>query len=444
MSTQENTVDPSTQYDRLLFEGSFSKLDVSDVPGRRIIAGYANVADVVDKQNEKVTIDALTRSWDKWKANPDYCMIMLMHTSTPVAKIMFEQVTDGAGNVHKSGVDDRGLYLVAEWRDDTVVANKAWKRVESGELRGFSIGGIRLSKRRECVGDRCFNVLEELEIYETSAVPKPANEWSVFGMLKGDLMELSKISNLFKECVIANDMVKISKTRSCDCGKYHIVLGDGLEGLKPVFETDHTRVIEKEVDGVEYVPMFNLALLRPYSIDEEAVTAESDSGGFESSPKGYEPKKEGEVLTKEVKKETKIGAIPIIEEPVTEVVPDPAIALVNALKAELDQLRLDMKSLMEAKAEPVVVEETPVPVMVIEPDPVVEEVPVPQEKGSVRSVPSVAPVPVEEPVVAPEPIETSQTEVRGKVPPPFVVNTGLNLSEIHSMSWSELNEKSPT
>jgi len=437
MTPINDSSDSSIDDSGWLFEGRFSKVDVVDAPNRRIIAGYANVAGVVDNQNEKVTINALSRAWGRWKAKPEYCMIMLMHTSTPVAKVLFDPVKDGEGNTHQSGVDERGLYLVGEWRDDTVLANRSWKDVESGDLRGFSIGGIRLSKRRECVGDRCFNVLEDLEIYETSAVPKPANEWSVFGMLKSDLMELSKISNLFKESVIAEDMVKISKTRGCECGKYHIVLGKGLEGLQDVFTTSQTRVVEKEVDGVEYIPLFNLALLRPFSIDETVMTAESDSGGFESSLKKDEPKSEGDIMTGEVNEkqvdnistentqtEEVVQPEPVVEQ-VQEAV-EPAID-VKAIMEEMVKLREEitqLKAEKEKTIEPVLVVETPI-------------VPEKGSEGSVRSDPSDKPV-----VEAPKVIEP-KPETRGQVIPSVNRNKEFDLLDVHNLSWYEINESAP-
>ena len=273
-----------------VLNGSLAKLDLSDGVERRIIAGYANVPDVVDKQGEMITRAGLDTAWSDWRKHPEYCMIQVGHTSTPIGKVLFEEVIDSAGKPHKSGMDEYGLYLVAQIRDDTVIANRVWNDVLKEKVRGFSIGGIRLqTPRRECKDGTCYNVLEHFELHETSVIPKPANEWSVFGLLKGELMEVSKVTNEFPDKILVEDFVRVSKT-PCTCGKYHVLAKFDVGGLD-AFNTESTFVSTEVIDGKEYVPLFDLSLLRPFSL-EKGVTAESDVGGFASSHKTDEPKRE--------------------------------------------------------------------------------------------------------------------------------------------------------
>ena len=435
MSTSDSSLDSSVNSDSWVVDGSFAKLDLSVESSRRIIAGYANVADVVDNQREKVTLPALTDAWGRWSKNPEYCVIMLAHTSTPIAKVLFEDVIDSKGKVHKSGMKGKGLYLVGEVRSDIAVANKVWDDIQRGKVRGFSIGGARLQPpREECNDGVCYNVLEHFELHETSLVPKPANTWSVFGMLKGELAEVSKVTNGFRNGVLVEDFIKVSKT-PCKCGKYHILSKFNVDALG-IFNTDTTFITTDAVGGKEYVPLFNLSLLRPYSL-EPGVTAEVGTGGFTPAPKTDEPMK-GESLKKEVKEEkrevdpSEIGTVPVsIENPVSEVKPveqpvveapvvvapkvdtppvaTPPVITIEALMARITSLEGELKAL---KVKPV-------------------EVP---------SAPPVAPVETPIPAETPPPVETSQT--RGKVPPPSN-SGGLDLAGLSRMTWDQIQENAP-
>jgi len=290
------------------------KLALSEHKGNnRFIAGYANIAGIVDEQGEVVTLDALKRAWQKWKATPEYCFINLIHTNISLAKVVFESVIDSKGNEHRSGVDDKGLYLVGQVRDDVTISDDIWKKIERGEYRGFSIGGRNLNPQPAvCDVDGCVREITDLELYEVSIVNDPANTVSLFNILKqDDLAVLSKIANKFEEQITTEGIIKISKTRGENCGKYHILIESDYIDPTP-FETENTRVIRKEVEGMEYIPLFDQALLRPHG----SLTGEARHGGVNPSPLTEEtlntPESEGDIpLNKEETEE-------VIEEKIDE------------------------------------------------------------------------------------------------------------------------------
>jgi len=265
------------------------KLDISEADNKRFIAGYANIAGIVDSQNEVLTREALEAAWEKFKKSPDFAMCQLMHGNIPIAKIIFEPVVDSKGKVHQSGVDERGLYIVAQVRDDVSIADDVWKRIERGEIRGFSIGGRNLEPQAEtCEGDRCFRFIKNLELYEVSIVDRPANRVSLFNILKcdkemrDDLLKLSEATKAFSETVLIEGVVKVSKTPNPD-GKYDLYAcverGSRLcKELSQYLATregllDRFTVVEEMNPDREYINLLDLSLLRPFSLGE-GLTAE--------------------------------------------------------------------------------------------------------------------------------------------------------------------------
>lgn len=71
-----------------------------------VIAGYASV-DVVDKQNDLITLDALKDASDKFMKG-EYKNVMITHSNVQVGEVI-DNWTDSKGNVLKTQVDDTGL-----------------------------------------------------------------------------------------------------------------------------------------------------------------------------------------------------------------------------------------------------------------------------------------------------------------------------------------------
>lgn len=149
--------------------------------GKKIIAGYASV-EVIDSQDELIPIPVLKEAWEQFRANKDFYFGSLMHSNVPVIKIL-DNFKDSEGTSWKSGVDENGLFIVAEVRQDIQKGLQTWELIEKGKLTGFSIGGEALESSKVCEG-KCFTRIEKMELHEIAVVDKPANAPSVFTIVK--------------------------------------------------------------------------------------------------------------------------------------------------------------------------------------------------------------------------------------------------------------------
>lgn len=329
---------------------------------KRYIAGYANVAEVIDSQDEVVGIDVLKDAWNKWKSNPEFCILTLLHSNIPIAKVVFDPVTDSEGNVYKSGVDDKGLYLVAEVRDDIQIANDTWAKIQSGELRGYSIGGQNvIPPVRECKNGKCFRRLKGIELHETGIVPRPANRVSLFTMLKSDTLErLSEITNEIHDSVLKDSVVKVSKQPDIE-GKYHLFVEGGKDC--PIYKmvsdcllrsnesvTKSTKVVDEMDVNVEYVPLFDLALLRPFSVKSDSPLTEG-GGMVALTPSPTHEPMVGEPTMNEKKEDCTPNApteVPVEVKPSVDEKPIAPLTM-ETLAADIAQMREKLDELTKAE-----------------------------------------------------------------------------------------------
>ncbi len=435
------------------------KLDVLDYPNSRFIAGYANIHGIVDNQNELVTRTALEGAWSNFVKSPEFALCQLMHSNIPIAKIILEEVTDSKGNTHKSGVNSKGLYIVAQVRDDITIADEVWKNIQTGKVRGFSIGGRNLAPgETECNDSQCYTVLRNLELYEVSLVDRPANRVSIFNILKCDeevsdiLLKLSEATKTFTESTLIEGIIQVSKTPDID-GRYDLLAcnetgGELCKALAEYLSVQENlsdfNIVKQRRDDTEYVKLFDLSLSRPYKV----MMAEGENGGSNSLPLEYKPKSEGETPMDETIKEEKIeekeesqidSETPESQE-VNEVeeksLEEPEIAplTLESLAADLAKLTqlftafTSKLSKMDDEEEPIVeaVEKSEKPEVVVEdavseepaeaikPE-IVEEIVVPEVVESPTPEPVVPEPIVEE--VAETPIKEEEPEFRGVTPP---------------------------
>ena len=110
---------------------------------RRIIAGYASVA-VVDSDKHYIAPKTLQKGLSTLIEDPHYANLMLKHSNIKIGKIL------NSYGKYKTHVDDKGLFIVAEIRKDLKTADKIWKQILDGKLKGFSISGEIVSSHFEC------------------------------------------------------------------------------------------------------------------------------------------------------------------------------------------------------------------------------------------------------------------------------------------------------
>ena len=110
------------------------------------IGGYASI-EVVDKQNDLITLEALEKAVAEFMKKKSYRNVMSNHSNVQVGEVV-EQYRDTNGVLHKTGVDNVGFYVVIKMRDDIEKAKEISRGIRKGTLRSFSIGGQAISKKQ--------------------------------------------------------------------------------------------------------------------------------------------------------------------------------------------------------------------------------------------------------------------------------------------------------
>jgi len=147
-----------------------------------IIAGYASV-DVVDKQNDKITLDALNGAVKKFMGS-EYKNVMLTHSNVQVGEVL-DNWRDTKGRLLKTGVDDVGFFVVIKIRDDIEKAKEVAREIRKGKLRSFSIGGQAIRKRNVHDADvGTYKEIDKLELHEVTICEEGINPEAKFDIVK--------------------------------------------------------------------------------------------------------------------------------------------------------------------------------------------------------------------------------------------------------------------
>ena len=183
-------------------KGSFSILKSDDL----VIGGYASI-EVVDKQNDLITLTALQDAVQKYMEVKKYRNVMSNHSNVQVGEVI-EQYRDKNGSLHKTQVDDVGFYVVIKLRDDIEKAKEISRGIRKGTLRSFSIGGQALSKRKTSTKELGeYNEIDKLELHEVTICEKGINPEAKFDILKEDKGNNMSV-RLEKTLVEINELMK--------------------------------------------------------------------------------------------------------------------------------------------------------------------------------------------------------------------------------------------
>tara|TARA_R100001082_G_C4365790_1_gene161855 strand:- start:573 stop:1820 length:1248 start_codon:yes stop_codon:yes gene_type:complete len=227
-----------------------------------VIAGYASV-DVVDKQNDLITLDALKDASDKFMKG-DYKNVMITHSNVQVGEVI-DNWTDSKGNVLKTQVDDTGLFVVIKLRDDIEKAREVGREIRRGNLRSFSIGGQALHKSNRYDPDvGTYKEIDKLELHEVTICEEGINPEAKFDIVKenkrDDKMseEIAKALEEFNDVVAAlRDQVEIKKDDSLDEAtmmddeEMMEVAGDEEELMMDKAEDEELEMLDDEEEKAE-------------------------------------------------------------------------------------------------------------------------------------------------------------------------------------------------
>ena len=227
-----------------------------------IVAGYASV-EVVDKQGDVITKEALKDAFRKFMENPSYRNVQLAHSNIQVGDVV-PNYTDSEGRLWKSEVDDVGMFVVVQLRSDIEKAKEVSAEIRKGVLRGFSIGGQAFKRVRKSDPKRGdYQEISKLELHEITICEKGINPEATFSILKEDT-NTTEVNKMTDETENDNEMMKqLGDVLSRLEGR----LDDMEKGEKPAFldkEKDEDKK-EKSEDVAEAAPEESVEKADEYS-----------------------------------------------------------------------------------------------------------------------------------------------------------------------------------
>ena len=180
-----------------------------------VIGGYASI-EMVDKQNDLITLDALNEAVGKYMKITKFRNVMTNHSNVQVGEVI-PQYRDKSGKLWKTEVDDVGFFVVIKMREDIEKAKEVGREIRDGTLRSFSIGGQALEKRKKAheeYGD--YNEISKLELHEVTICEKGINPEAKFDILKmekegNEMSEIEKALNALNELLEKNDELEVNK-----------------------------------------------------------------------------------------------------------------------------------------------------------------------------------------------------------------------------------------
>ena len=191
-----------------------------------VVAGYASV-EVVDKQGDVITKEALNDAFSKFMEGDKYRNVQLAHSNIQVGEVV-PNYTDTEGRLWKSEVDDVGMFVVVQLRNDIEKAKEVSAEIRKGALRGFSIGGQAFKRVRKSDPKRgAYQEISKLELHEVTICEKGINPEATFRILKEDTEQVSEMTETDDNDMMKqmNDVLTRLETRL-----------DGMEkGEKPAF-----------------------------------------------------------------------------------------------------------------------------------------------------------------------------------------------------------------
>ena len=170
-----------------------------------VIGGPASI-ELIDREGHLITTKALEPAFEKYMANIRNRNVMVLHSDVQVGWALPAYISS-EGSIFKSGVDDTGLFFIAELRNDTKISKKVRDQISSGEMKSYSIAGSALKTQTIEKGLLKVMQVDELELAEVTICEKGVNQEAGFEILKGDNVPT-------KSC---SDGSCLTKMQECEC-----------------------------------------------------------------------------------------------------------------------------------------------------------------------------------------------------------------------------------
>tara|TARA_R110002012_G_scaffold25924_3_gene85182 strand:+ start:8661 stop:9863 length:1203 start_codon:yes stop_codon:yes gene_type:complete len=222
-----------------------------------MIGGYASI-EIVDKQNDLITLKALNDAVHKYMENPKFRNVMTNHSNVQVGEVI-KSYRDKNGKLWKTEVDDVGFFVVIKLRDDIEKAKEINRGIRKGSLRSFSIGGQAIHKVKKSnpeLGD--YNEISKLELHEVTICEKGINPEARFDILKQDKKtEANNMSKLEKALAELDSLMdEVNSLRKEDDDEKMDM--DEEKGM-PLDEEKAMEMADEEDEKAEYMDYENKA-----------------------------------------------------------------------------------------------------------------------------------------------------------------------------------------
>jgi HK97 family phage prohead protease len=207
-----------------------------------MIGGYASI-EIVDKQNDLITLPALKEAVIKFMKDSKFRNVMTNHSNVQVGEVV-DSYRDSTGRLWKSEVDDVGFFVVIKLRDDIEKAKEVGRNIRKGSLRSFSIGGQALQKVKksnENLGE--YNEISKLELHEITICEKGINPEARFDILKQDKGDNNMSDKLEKALAELDTLLEEVNTL-----RKEEELLDDEKGMKETEMTDETEMGDYGMD----------------------------------------------------------------------------------------------------------------------------------------------------------------------------------------------------
>jgi len=173
---------------------------------KRLFLGKLSV-DVTDNQNDRISPDAFEKVMPIFMKRG---VLIDTHTNKVVGKPLRHWMWDG----------DMGAEVVVGWQvyDDFSIDDAMWDNIQNGKYGGMSIGGMALPGKQNvvCGKEGCYVQISGIELWEGSAVEKPANKEAIImavnELAKSDITVTPEDGLLTKNEVNMADTDKEEKT----------------------------------------------------------------------------------------------------------------------------------------------------------------------------------------------------------------------------------------
>tara|TARA_R110002020_G_scaffold153171_5_gene332411 strand:+ start:2958 stop:4241 length:1284 start_codon:yes stop_codon:yes gene_type:complete len=215
-----------------------------------VIGGYASI-EMVDKQNDLITLEALNEAVGKYMKVTKFRNVMTNHSNVQVGEVIPEY-RDKNGKLWKTNVDDVGFFVVIKMREDIEKAKEVGREIRDGSLRSFSIGGQALEKKKKDhkeYGE--YNEISKLELHEVTICEKGINPEAKFDILKMEKGE-KEMNEIEKALSALNDVLEKNENKdSTDLNKESIE--NPIKNIEKTAESSNGEINMTEEEKNEYM-----------------------------------------------------------------------------------------------------------------------------------------------------------------------------------------------